>query len=155
LADASPIYESVSGIVQVARDNNKTVVLAATKTKPSDATLDDFRALRRAVNKAALNGRLSAYYLDTTWEARLPAFRTAAEPHIYQRLPDGSAILDRKFLFLAMGISNARRSFKTFWPRFLELLPSGYSVSRVAEFFRHLDLGQIQQPFDLGTALGH
>jgi HK97 family phage major capsid protein len=69
-------------------------VLAATKTKTSDATLDDFRLLRTKVNKAALNGRLSAYYLDTTWETRLPAFRTAAEPHVYQRLPDGSAILD-------------------------------------------------------------
>ena len=29
------------------------------------------------MNKAALNGKLSAYYLDTTWETRLPAFRTA------------------------------------------------------------------------------
>ena len=51
------------------------LVLAAGDTKPSDATLDDFRAMRALVNKAALNGRLSAYYLDTTWETRLPAFR--------------------------------------------------------------------------------
>jgi HK97 family phage major capsid protein len=94
LADGSPTYESVKGIVQIARDNSRTVVLASGKTKPGDATLDDFRALRRAVNKAALNGRVSAYYLDTTWETKLPAFRTAAEPSIYQRLPDGSAILD-------------------------------------------------------------
>ena len=56
--------------------------------------MDDFRALRGKVNKAALNGRLSAYYLDSTWETRLPAFRTAAEPAVYQRLPDGSALLD-------------------------------------------------------------
>ena len=69
-------------------------MLANGKTKPSDATLDDFRAVRRLVNKAALNGRLSAYYLDTTWETRLPSFRTAGEPNVYQRLPDGSAILD-------------------------------------------------------------
>ena len=66
----------------------------AGKTKPSDATLDDFRALRRLVNKAALNGRLSAYYLDTTWETRLPSFRTSGEPNVYQRLADGSAMLD-------------------------------------------------------------
>ena len=94
LADGSGTYESVKGIVQIARDNSKTQVLAATKTKPSDATLDDFRALRTKVNKAALSGRLSAYYLDTTWETRLPSFRSAAEPNVYQRLPDGSALLD-------------------------------------------------------------
>src|SRR5438445_10182 len=92
--DGGGTYESVKGIVQIARDNTKTVVLAATKTKPSDATLDDFRTLRTKCNKAALSGRLSAYYLDTTWETRLPSFRTAAEPNVYQRLPDGSALLD-------------------------------------------------------------
>jgi HK97 family phage major capsid protein len=94
LADGTPSYESVAGVVKVARDNSKTVTLAATKTKPSDVTLDDLRAVRRMVNKAALNGRMSAYYLDTTWETRLASFKTAAEPNVYQRLPDGSAILD-------------------------------------------------------------
>ena len=94
LADGSNSYETVQGVIAVAKDNDCTHVLAAGKTKPSDATLDDFRMLRIAVNKAALNGRLSAYYLDSTWETRLPAFRTAAEPNVYQRLPDGSAILD-------------------------------------------------------------
>jgi HK97 family phage major capsid protein len=94
LADGTVGYEQVKGVVQVARELNRTLVLPATKTKPSDATLDDFRLLRTKVNKAALNGKLSAYYLDTTWETRLPAFRTAAEPNVYQRLPDGSALLD-------------------------------------------------------------
>src|ERR1044071_10296682 len=70
LADGSGTYETVEGIVQIARDNSKTVVLAATKTHPSDATLADFRSLRTKVNKAALNGRVSAYYLDSTWETR-------------------------------------------------------------------------------------
>ena len=90
LADGSGTYEAVKGIVQVARDNNKTVVLASGKTKPSDATLADFRTLRTKVNKAALNGRMSAYYLDSTWEAQLPSFKTAAETAVYQRLPDGT-----------------------------------------------------------------
>ena len=94
LADGTPDYESVKGVVQIARDNDTAVSLAATKAKPSDATLDDFRALRRKVGKAALNGRISAYYLDSTWETRLAVFRTAAEPNVYQRLPDGSAVLD-------------------------------------------------------------
>ncbi len=94
LADGTGSYESVKGIVQIARDNTKTVVLGSTKTKPSDATLADFHNLRTKVNKAALNGRLSAYYLDSTWETQLPTFRTAAEPYVYQRLPDGTATLD-------------------------------------------------------------
>src|SRR5205807_812650 len=94
LADGTGTYDSVKGIVQVARENSGTVVLASTKTKPSDATLADFRSLRRKVNKAALNGRLSAYYLDSTWETQLPTFKSTAEPLVYQRLPDGTAILD-------------------------------------------------------------
>src|SRR5207253_9862493 len=61
LADGSGTYETVKGIVQIARDNTKTVVLASTKTKPSDATLSDFRTLRTKVNKADLNVRISAY----------------------------------------------------------------------------------------------
>ncbi len=94
LADGSNTYESVKGVVQVAKDSDCTLVLGAGKTKPSDATLNDFRALRALVNKAALNGRLAAYFLDSTWETRLPSFRTQTEPNVYQRLPDGSAILD-------------------------------------------------------------
>jgi HK97 family phage major capsid protein len=94
LADGNPTYESVKGIVQIARDSNRTLVLATGKTKPSDVTLEDLRTLRTKVNKAALNGRMSAYYLDTTWETRLPSFRSAGEPNVYQRLPDGTALLD-------------------------------------------------------------
>ena len=93
-ADGGAGYESVKGIVQISRDYGSTLSLATTKTKPSDATLADFRNLRTKVNKAALNGRLSAYYLDSTWEVALPGFRTTAEPYVYQRLPDGSATLD-------------------------------------------------------------
>ncbi len=40
-----------------------------------------------------MNG-ISAYYLDTTWETHLASFRSEAEPNIYIRLPDGTAILD-------------------------------------------------------------
>jgi HK97 family phage major capsid protein len=94
LANGGPGYEGVRGVVQIARDFNGILALPGGKTKPSDATLEDFRNLRLKVNKAAQNGRLSAYYLDSTWEARLPAFKTSADPNVYQRLPDGSAILD-------------------------------------------------------------
>lgn len=94
LADGTSTYESVAGIVKVARTNSKTVVLATTKTAPSDATLANFRALRTKVNKAALSGGRSAYYLDTTWETALPDFNTTANPNVYIRKPDGTAILD-------------------------------------------------------------
>jgi HK97 family phage major capsid protein len=94
LADGSPAFETVTGVVSGSADNDCKLVLGTGKTKPSDATLDDFRSLRGLVNRAALNGRLSAYYLDTTWETRLPSFRSQAEPNVYQRMPDGSAILD-------------------------------------------------------------
>jgi HK97 family phage major capsid protein len=94
LADGTATYESISGICKIAADNSKVKTLAAGKTKPSDATIDDFRALRRLVNKAALSGNLSAYYLDTTWETFLMEFNTEAQPFIYVRRPDGSATLD-------------------------------------------------------------
>src|SRR5262249_8883473 len=29
-----------------------------------------------------------------TWETQLPTFKTTAEPNVYQRLPDGTAVLD-------------------------------------------------------------
>jgi HK97 family phage major capsid protein len=94
LADGGAPFEQVKGICTVATELGHKWVLPAGKTKPSDATLDDFRSLRTKVNKAALNGRLSAYYLDITWETHLPTFKTDADQGVYQRLPDGTATLD-------------------------------------------------------------
>jgi HK97 family phage major capsid protein len=93
LADGSGTYESVSGVVKIATDNSKSVVLAAA-TGPQDATLASLRELRTKVNKACLSGKRSAYYFDSTWETRLPTFNTEAEPSVYVRRPDGSASLD-------------------------------------------------------------
>jgi HK97 family phage major capsid protein len=73
LADGGPTFDMIKGVVQVARDNTRTVILTAGKTKPSDATLDDFRNLRTKVNKAALSGRM---WLGAA--ARRPASRA---PH--------------------------------------------------------------------------
>ena len=33
-------------------------------------------------------------YLDSTWETQLPTFKTTAEPNVYQKLPDGTSVLD-------------------------------------------------------------
>ena len=94
LADGTATYDNVSGIVKVATDNNYSVVLGAGELAPSDVLLEDFRALRTKVNKAALSGRRSAYYMDTTWESRLRAFNTAGDPFAFVRLPNGEATLD-------------------------------------------------------------
>ena len=63
--------------------------------------------------------------------------------------------LQRKFQVLKQVIAVVKSSFATLWPRILELLPSGYNAAAVAELFRHLDLSQLQQPFDLLASLGH
>ena len=63
--------------------------------------------------------------------------------------------VNRKFQVLKQVIAVVKSSFATLWPRILELLPSGYNAAAVAELFRHLDLSQLQQPFDLLASLGH
>jgi len=78
LADGSGTYETVKGITKVATDNSKNVQLAATKTKPSDATMAEFRAMRLKVNPAALS-RGAKYYLHSTWESRLRDFNTGSD----------------------------------------------------------------------------
>jgi len=93
LADGSGTYETVEGVCKICTDNNKIVTLGPTKTAPSDATLADFRAMRRKVSTAVL-GFNGAYYLNKTWEMRLRDFNTEADPNIFVILPDGSARLD-------------------------------------------------------------
>lgn len=91
LADGSATYGGVTGLCKVADDAGYIHTLEAGNTKPSDATLPDFRALRGLVNTAALaNG---AYYLSQTWEQALRSFNTALETAFVYR-PDGTATLD-------------------------------------------------------------
>jgi len=93
LADGSPAYEQVKGVVKVASDNGKTTVLGATKTAPSDAVLNDFRTMRLNVATPVLGtGR---YYMNATWEQRLRQFKTQADPLIYnQQGHNGRPTLD-------------------------------------------------------------
>ena len=93
LADGSNTYESVKGVCQIAKDNNKTVVLGATKTAPSDAVVRDFRNLRLAVATPVLN--TGCYYMNATWEQQLRQFKTSADPLLYnQNGPNGVPTLD-------------------------------------------------------------
>jgi len=82
LADGTATYESVKGITKIATDNARNVQLAATKTKPSDATMQDLRNMRLKVNPAALS-RGAKYYLHSTWESRLRDFNTDADPFVF------------------------------------------------------------------------
>ncbi len=78
LADGSGTYESVKGITKIATDNSRNTQLAATKTRPSDATLADFRTMRGKVAAGAL-GLSARYYLHSTWESQLRTFNTASD----------------------------------------------------------------------------
>lgn len=91
LADGTATYESVEGICKIAADNSKLVTLGTGKTKPSDAVLDDFRAIRRKVNTAALAG--GKYYMNQSWEGQLRNFNTLTD-RCFEYRPDGTATLD-------------------------------------------------------------
>jgi HK97 family phage major capsid protein len=92
LADGSATYENVKGVCQIASENDKAVTLAAGKTKPSDATLVNFRALRTKVSTAAL-GRGASYYISRSWETVMRSFNSANDLVFVYR-PDGTATLD-------------------------------------------------------------
>lgn len=94
LADGSATYEQVKGVCQIASENSKVNTLAAGKTAPSDAALDDLRAMRLLVSTACLS-RGGKYYLNATWEARLRKFNNNQnDPYVFVYRPDGTALLD-------------------------------------------------------------
>lgn len=68
--------------------------LATGKTKPTDATINDFRALRAMVNAAVLVDD-PAYYMHPSMEALLVTFNTIGQPLIYRPATGGQpATLD-------------------------------------------------------------
>jgi HK97 family phage major capsid protein len=93
LADGTGTYENIKGVVQVAADSSRLRTLSAGMTSPSDATLEDFRALRGYVKSPVIG--TGAYYCHITWERRLRTFKTEADPMIYvQNGPMGRPTLD-------------------------------------------------------------
>ena len=85
-ADGTATYKLMSGVGKASITLGKSVLLSAGKTAPSDATLADFRALRRQVSTAALG--MSAYYLNLTWENRLVSFNNNTNGQVY--VPNGA-----------------------------------------------------------------
>jgi HK97 family phage major capsid protein len=81
IADGSGTYANVTGIATYCSTNNSyQQQLAAGKTKPGDATLDDFRNTRALVSPAVLatmaatGGTSAAYYLHPSFEPLLRSF---------------------------------------------------------------------------------
>jgi len=93
--DGTATYANISGVgkyCNAAGALTYSVQLSAGKTKPSDATINEFRAMRAKVNAAAYFN--SAYYLHPTFDALLVTFNTINNPRIYERMPNGQATLD-------------------------------------------------------------
>lgn len=81
LGDGTSTYGNATGVgPYCAASSNPSYLkqLAAGKTKPSDATLGDFRAMRGLIGDAALNGGNAAYYLRPSFENLLSTFNTSA-----------------------------------------------------------------------------
>ena len=91
LADGTATYESVSGVFKVANTNSKIRQLASGKTKPSDVTAADFRALFALVNSRVR--ATGVWYLNNTWEAYLPELNTTANQYIFRYNNAGQALL--------------------------------------------------------------
>jgi HK97 family phage major capsid protein len=82
LGDGSATYALISGVGKTADTLGKKVTLGATKTAPTDATIEDIRALRAVVDSAALFE--SAYYMNPTWESYLASLNDSKYGRPYQ-----------------------------------------------------------------------
>lgn len=88
LGDGSATYANIKGVgpyIAGVAQTPQLLQLAAGKTKPTDATINDFRAMRTLVNAAVLQTGNAAYYLHPSMEALLVTFNTLNNPLIYQR----------------------------------------------------------------------
>lgn len=100
IADGTAAYANQTGVGPYCEANPAYLLkLDAGKTKPSDATLEDFRNLRAKVSPAILanmaaNGEASAaYYLHPTWEPFLCGFNKYPNFVVFKN-DGGKATLD-------------------------------------------------------------
>lgn len=76
-ADGSGTYDSLEGLTKSTITNSKVSQMAATKTKYSDSTLANWRAVRAVPDAAVLaNG---AYYCHPSFEQHLSTFNSAGD----------------------------------------------------------------------------
>lgn len=84
--DGTATYANIAGIgnwCNAAGALTYSVQLAATKTKPSDSTLNDWRNMRTKVNAAAYMN--AAYYVHPTMDALFVTYNTIGQPLVYRR----------------------------------------------------------------------
>ena len=91
LGDGTATYASIVGVGPYCVANPTYLQQLATgKTKPTDATINDFRAMRGKVNAAvlfnmaAMGQTAAAYYMSPSMEALLSSFNTIGQPLIYR-----------------------------------------------------------------------
>jgi HK97 family phage major capsid protein len=84
LGDGTSTYASQTGVGPYCTANAAYLQqLAGSKTKPTDATINDFRQMRGLINAAALVDD-AAYYMNPTMESMLVTFNTIGQPLIYR-----------------------------------------------------------------------
>jgi HK97 family phage major capsid protein len=76
-ADGTGTYDSLEGLVKSVITNSKTSQMAATKTKYSDSTLANWRALRAVPDAAVLAE--AAYYCHPSFEQHLSSFNASGD----------------------------------------------------------------------------
>lgn len=106
-ADGTGTYDSLEGLCKSTITNSKVAQQTSTKTKYSDATLANFRAVRAVVDAAVIG--MGAYYMHPSFEQHLSGLNTAGD-HPYN----------------ANGIQGA--SFDGFPIRWVDVMPA-YSTS--------------------------
>lgn len=114
IGDGTATYANITGVGPYCVANPTYLQqLAATKTKPTDATLNDFRAMRTKVSAAVLanmaaNGQVAAaYYLNPTLDALLVTFNTLGAPLVYMRATGNSPATLDGFPIRWIGVSQA------------------------------------------------
>ena len=96
LADGTSTYASQTGVGPYCVANPTYLLqLAGGKTKPSDATLNDYRNLRGKVSAALLSGGFdAAYYINPTFEPVLRGFNQYPNFVVYDTSNPGKPTFD-------------------------------------------------------------
>ena len=96
LADGTSTYAGQTGVGPYCVANPTYLLqLASGKTKPSDATLNDFRNLRGKVSPALLSGGFDpAYYLNPSFEPVLRGFNSYPSFIVYDTSNPGKPTFD-------------------------------------------------------------